>query len=191
LTTWLALDLSLSSTGFALWSSDVERPVIGHRKLADAVKWRAGGFVRLHKLLSELSFEADGIDHIAFEEPLTQAGLKGNTSIETVETQVGLAAHVMSYAAATKATHTAVNISSWRRHFIGAIPRGTKTPDLKAMAMKRARELGMEIACNDESDAFGLLDYFLSVNDIMPPWRNAFCLERQMRPEHDGKRAAT
>lgn len=191
MTTWLALDLSLSSTGFARWSSGDERLFFGHWKLADAAKWRAGGFVRLHRYLMDLSFEADGIDHIASEEPLTQAGLKGNTTIETVETQIGLAAHVMSFAAAVKATHRPINISSWRRHFIGAIPRGTKTPDLKAMTMKRARELGFEVTCNDESDAIGILDYFLSVNDVLPPWRRDFCLERQMRPEHDGKRAAS
>jgi hypothetical protein len=188
MTGWLALDLSLSSTGFAFWQSDSERAVIGHWKLADKMKWRAGGFVRLHKHLLEIHRETS-IDHIVYEEPLSQASLTGRSNIETIETQVGLAAHVQSFAAAVKATETQIHQATWRRHFVGVIPRGTKRVDLKAMAFKRARELGFDPACDDESDALGLLDFMLSTNGVLPPWRREAILVREMTPAGDGKRA--
>lgn len=185
---WLALDLSLSSTGFALWDGDSEAPVIGHWKLADEMKWRARGYVRLHKSIMELH-RATPLDYIFFEEPLDQKALNGHTNTETLQTLSGLAAHTESFASAIGATHRAVNISSWRRHFIGSMPRGTKSADLKWMTQKRCRELGFQPVGSDEADALGILDYSLSVNGILPPWRSLNILDRQMTPAADGKAA--
>jgi hypothetical protein len=185
---WLALDLSLSSTGYALWRSGDERATLGHWMLAEHSKWQASGFVRLHRFMLDLHREG-AIDNVVSEEPLSQAALKGNTTISTIRLQVGLAAHVMSFAKAVKATHVETNISSWRRHFIGKIPRGTKTPDLKALAFTRARELGFDPACHDESDALGILDHNLSSNGVIPPWRAGSILQRELTPAKDGRAA--
>lgn len=179
--TWLALDLSLSSTGWALFASGMEAPAYGHWELAAGMKWRARGYVRLHKNLMELHRE-HVIDSIDFEEPLNQAALKGNSSIDTITTLTGLAAHAESFAEAIGAKFNAVNISSWRRHFIGSMPRGTKTPDLKWLANKRCRELGFDPAVNDESDAIGILDYRLSLDGIIAPWRQGV-LQRELNPQ--------
>lgn len=185
----VALDLSLSSTGWASWDGISDAPSYGHWKLADGMKWRARGYVRLHKALLEIHATTP-IDHLIFEEPLSQASVKGNSSIETLQTLAGLAAHAESFAAAIKATSRPVNIASWRRHFIGSMPRGTKSPDLKAMTMKRCRELGFSPVGNDEADALGLLDFALHQDGITPPWRLTNVLQRQMLPATDGKRAA-
>jgi hypothetical protein len=83
----------------------------------------------------------------------------------------------------------AVNVATWRRHFIGPMPRGTKSPDLKAMTMKRARELGFSPVGYDEADAIGILDHQLHLDGITPPWRMANVLQRQLHPATDGKRA--
>src|SRR5690242_17522182 len=107
---WLALDLSLKSTGFAYWRGDSESATIGHWMLAEQSKWQAGGFVRLHRNLLELNRECP-IDYIVSEEPLSQAALKGHTNIDTIRLQVGLSAHVMSFAAAVRAKHVETNIS--------------------------------------------------------------------------------
>lgn len=139
--TWVALDLSLSSTGFAVWAGEDAALTHGHWKLADSMIWRARGYVRLHKALLEIHAETP-IDTITFEEPLSQASVKGGSNIQTIQTLAGLAAHAESFAAAVKARWYAVNVASWRRHFIGSMPRGTKSPDLKAMTMKRCREMG-------------------------------------------------
>jgi hypothetical protein len=67
--------------------------------------------------------------------------------------------------------------------------RGTKTPDLKAMAMSRCRELGFEPNGHDEAEALGILDYQLSVQGVIPPWR-AGLLQRELAPATDGRAAS-
>lgn len=187
--TWVALDLSLSSTGRASWSEGMAVPAYGRWPLADSMKWRGRGYVRLHRNLMEIH-AATPIDHLIWEEPLTPASVNGHTNIDTLQTLAGLAAHAESFAAAVKATARPVNVASWRRHFIGPMPRGTKSPDLKAMTMKRCRELGFSPLSNDEADAIGLLDFALHQDGITPPWRMEHVLQRPMHPETDGKRAA-
>jgi hypothetical protein len=186
--TWLALDLSLSSTGFALWSIGSELPVIGHWKLADSMAWRGRGYARLHRNLVDLH-NISSIDHVVYEETLSQNSIKGGTTVETIQTLGGLAAHVESFAAAVGATCRSVNMSSWRRHFIGSMPRGTKKPDLKAMAMARSRELGLDPFCHDEAEAFGILDHHLSISGVIAPWRAANVLTRDLTPRGDGRSA--
>lgn len=187
--TWVALDLSLSSTGFASWSDGDAAPAFGRWPLADSMKWRGRGYVRLHKSLLQIH-AATPIDHLIFEEPLTPASVSGHTNIDTLQTLAGLAAHAESFAAAVKATARPVNVATWRRHFIGPMPRGTKSPDLKAMTMKRCRELGFDPVSFDEADALGILDHALSVDGILPPWRQDCILTRQLHPATDGRKVA-
>lgn len=184
--TWLALDQSLSSTGFALWNGESELPFLGHWKLAPDMTWRARGYVRLHKNMMDLH-RVSTLERIIYEEPLSQASLQGGTSIATVQMLAGLAAHIESFAEAVGARHHAVNIASWRKHFIGSMKRGTKTPDLKAMTRTRCREFGADPANFDESDAFGILDYELSMNGVIPPWRAGAILQRELSPSTDGR----
>jgi hypothetical protein len=189
MSTWVALDLSLSSTGFASWSSDDAALTHGRWALADSMKWRGRGYVRLHKALLEIH-GATPIDHLIFEEPLTPASVSGHTNIDTLQTLAGLAAHAESFAAAVKAVPRPVNVATWRRHFIGPMPRGTKSLDLKAMTIKRCRELGFSPVSNDEADAIGLLDFALHQDGITPPWRFDNVLTRQMLPGTDGRKVA-
>jgi len=187
--TWLALDLSIKSTGWARWSTGDDRPAYGTWELATDVSWRGRAYVRLHRHLLELH-RSTPIDYLVFEEPLPAAVLKGHTTAETLAAMAGLAAHAESFAEAIGASHLAVSMSAWRRHFIGAMPRGTKSLDWKALAMARCRELGFAPEKHDAAEAIGLLDHQLSSNKITPPWRMASCLERQLHPLTDGKAAA-
>jgi hypothetical protein len=189
MTVWCALDLSLSSTGFASWSNEAAALTHGRWPLADSMKWRGRGYVRLHRELMAIHAETP-IDHLIFEEPLTPASVSGHTNIDILQTLAGLAAHAESFAAAVKAVPRPVHVATWRRHFIGPMPRGTKSPDLKAMTVKRCRELGFKPLTNDEADAIGLLDFALSQDGIIPPWRAEHLLVRPMHPATDGKRAA-
>lgn len=183
--TFLALDLSVKSTGFALWSNGQAKPACGTWALAPSIDWAARAYVRLHRNLMDLH-QLTALDDIVFEEPLPVLALKGFTNASTLAAAAGLAAHVASFAEAVGARHRPVNLSSWRRHFIGKMPRGTKTPDLKAMAMRRCRELGFDAIKHDAAEACGLLDYQLSVNGIIPPWRADNILQREMMPDTDG-----
>jgi hypothetical protein len=55
----------------------------------------------------------------------------------------GLCAHAESfgYAVGLRSVQ-AVNVTSWRRHFIGKMPRGTKTKQLKDYVIERCRSYG-------------------------------------------------
>lgn len=185
--TFLALDLSVKSTGFAIWSEGQAKPACGTWALAPSIDWAARAFVRLHKNLLDLH-RVSPIDDLVFEEPLPPAALKGFTNAVTLAAAAGLAAHAQSFAEAMGIRHRPVNLVTWRRHFIGKMPRGTKTPDLKALAMRRCRELGFDPQKHDAAEACGLLDYQLSVSGIIPPWRQSI-LQRELMPSTDGANA--
>lgn len=187
--TWLALDLSIRSAGWALYSDGQDRPAFGTWELAPHIDWRARAYVRLHRNLLDLH-RVTPITSIVYEEPLSAGAVHGHTNVTTLEAMAGLAAHASSFAEAVGATHRAVNMSSWRRHFLGRMPRGTKTVDLKAMAMARCRELGFDPAKHDAAEAIGLLDYQLSISGVIPPWRADNILTREMMPATDGRAAA-
>lgn len=187
--TWLSLDMSIKSTGWALWSEGQERPAYGTWALAPDLSWAGRAFVRLHKNILDLH-RLTPINALVFEAPLQAGQLHGHTNVETLEALIGLAAHAKSFAEAVGARHRAVHQATWRRHFIGRMPRGTKSPDLKAMAMARCRELGFDPAKHDAAEALGLLDYELSVSGILPPWRAGSPLQRELMPATDGRAAA-
>lgn len=187
--TWLALDLSIKSTGWALWSTGDDRPAYGTWELATDVGWRGRAYVRLHRNLIDLH-KVTPIDYLVFEEPLPAAVLKGHTTADTLAAMAGLAAHAESFAEAIGANHLAVSMSAWRRHFIGSMPRGTKSFDLKALAMARCRELGFSPDKHDAAEAIGLLDHQLSVNRITPPWRAEFRLEAPLEADADRRKVA-
>lgn len=178
---WVALDLSVRSTGWAFWSPGQERPACGTWELAPHVDYAARAFVRLHKNLLDLN-RLEPIEHLAFEEAIPAHMLHGQTNVDTLFAQAGLAAHAMSFCEALGIPWRAVNITAWRRHWIGKMPRGTKTPDLKAMAMKRCRELGFEAIKHDAAEACGILDHELHCSGVTPPWRDALIFAEQLQP---------
>jgi len=64
-----------------------------------------------------------------------------------------------------------INLSSWRKHFVGSMPRGTKRKEWKDYAIERCQQYGWRPRNDDEADALGLLDYALDLQGIVPPWR--------------------
>lgn len=185
---YLALDLSVKSTGFALWSHGQALPVSGTWELASSIDWAARAFVRLHRNLSDIH-RVTPLDEIVFEEPPPTHRMAGQTNAKTEAAKYGLVAHAMSFAEACGIRYRPVSIAGWRRHFLGSMPRGTKTPDLKHMAMTRCRDLGFDVQKHDAAEACGLLDYQLSVAGIIAPWR-AGVLERELSPATDGRARA-
>lgn len=185
----LALDLSIKSTGFALLSGGEAKPVSGAWELAGRVAHAARAFVRLHRSLRDLN-NITPIDVIAYEDTVPPYMLRGHSDAATVKALAGLAGHVESFCAAMGIRCHAVNQSTWRRHFVGSMPRGTVSADWKHLAMNRCREFGLHPAKHDEAEAIGLLDYQLSVEGVTPPWRQDHLLQRQLRPAMDGKAAA-
>lgn len=185
---WVALDLSVKSTGWALWSAGQERPAHGTWELAPSIDYVARAYVRLHKSLLDLQ-RLGSIETLVFEEAIPAHQLHGNSNAETIAAAAGLAAHAMSFAEAVGCRWRSVPIAAWRRHWIGKMPRGTGTPDLKHMAMKRCRELGFEVIKHDEAEAIGLLDYQLAMDGVVPPWRDQFLLLEQFTAPPKRRRA--
>jgi hypothetical protein len=183
---YVALDLSVRSTGWAMWSAGQPLPTYGTWELAGDLDHLARAYVRLHRNLFELH-RLDAIESLVFEEAIPGHMLRGQTSAITLQAAAGLAAHAMSFCEALGIRWRPVSIAAWRRHYIGSVPRGTKTPDFKHLSMTRCRELGFNPAKHDAAEACGLLDYQLSTEGVLPPWRNA--LQTELLPA-EGQAAA-
>ena len=165
-----------------MWSPGQERPACGTWELAHHIDFAARAFVRLHKGLLDLH-RLEPIERLTFEEPIPGHMLKGQTSADTLMALAGLAAHAMSFCEAMGIPYRSVPIAAWRRHWIGKMPRGTKTPDLKAFSMRRCRELGFPVLKHDAAEACGLLDYELHSEGVQRPWADALTFAEQFHPE--------
>ncbi|MCP4620589.1 MAG: hypothetical protein GY844_29640 [Bradyrhizobium sp.] len=165
------LDLSKSSTGWAVWGHGDAVLASGTWQLGSEFTSRGRVFANLHARMMEI--EALGhVDAWFYEEPIHPAQLQGGTNAETVKLAAGLASHVESAGEALGARIIrAVNMSTWRREFLGKMPRAMKTADLKDMAMQRCRQLGFKPLKHDQAEAIGILDYACASLNLVPYWR--------------------
>ena len=126
-------------------------------------------------------YQAYPFDIVYYEEPIALGPGAHRTNRDTVFTLIGLAAHADSFFEAKNVRkYRSVNQSSWRRHFIGSMKRGTKTKQLKEYAMERCAQLGMTPQKHDEAEAIGVLDYMCEMERIMPPWRSQEVLRQPL-----------
>lgn len=166
----IALDLSKASCGWAMLAENAASPRYGSVMLGSEYTSPGQTFCRLHQTLSDLRMVCR-FERIFFEEAINPAALSGHTNIDTLRLLSGLAAHVESFAYATGCRVQAVNISTWRRHFVGKMPRGTKSKDWKYYAIERCRHYGWKPQNSDEADALGVLDYACDAVGFVPAWR--------------------
>lgn len=167
----IALDLSKRSTGWAVWMPEMTKPIWGTWVLGSEFTSDGRTYAKLLENLSDqrklTRFEA-----AFYEQPLRAEVLQGFTNIDTLRILSGLAAQTeyFSYAVGLRCCQ-AVPLGSWRKHFIGKMPRGTKTKEWKDYAKERCAQYGWTVRTDDEADALGLLDYGCEVRGIIPPWR--------------------
>lgn len=167
----LALDLSKRSTGWACWMPGDANPHYGSWVLGSEFTGDGQTYCKLHQCLMELR-TLSRFEHIFYEQPLQQQMLTGHTNIDTLRVLTGLAAHTESYAHAVGLRSImAVNQASWRKHFIGRMPRGTKTKQWKDYSRERCLHYGWQTRTDDEADALGILDYAFDLRGAVPPWR--------------------
>lgn len=154
-----ALDLSKSSTGFACWAPGDAVVASGVWQLGSEWTSRGRVYAKLHEHLTDLN-RLGRIEALFFEEAIHPAQLQGHTNADTVKLAAGLGAHAESWGEAMGCRIIReVNMSTWRRHFLGKMPRATRTAELKDMAMRRCRQLGFRPEKHDEAEAIGILDY--------------------------------
>ncbi len=183
----LALDLSKTRTGWAIWTPGWEKPRYGGWKLGSEYTSDGGVFCALHMRLAELR-QVMRFGSIYHEQAILPANLSGKTNIRALALAAGLAAHVESYAEATGCRAYAINVSTWRRDFVGddlvkdaqaaarakrkLSGKGSARDKLKELTKDRCRQLGFAPRSDDEADAIGILDFALDFHEhIRPPWR--------------------
>lgn len=193
---FLALDLSKTSTGWALWDHGWDHPRYGHWVLGSEYTSRGATYAKLHQNLIDLRRVMARFEHIFYEEPINPGQLKGHTTINTITLAIGLAEHVESFSAAMpECSAQAINIQTWRTEFLGSDitldakreararskikgSRVSARDKLKRLTVERCIQLGFSPQCDDEADALGILDYKLAQRGIQAPWR----LDETLRP---------
>lgn len=166
---YLGLDLSKRSTGWALWSEGQERPACGTWELGSELTSLGKVFLRLHQRMNEIH-SVSPLAGVWFEKPL---GGEAQTSDIQLAIAHGLAGHVLSFCEAMRiAKVQAAHMAQWRRHWLGPLPRKSRSADLKHMAFERCRMLGISPGKHDAAEAVGILSYGLDLAGIEVPWRD-------------------
>jgi len=178
--TFVALDLSKVSAGWALWNEGMDLPACGTWELGSSITSAGRAFLRLHQRLNDIHIVTP-ISNLTYEKPLDPATLGRQTSFDIPFVLMGLAAHVESYCEAKAIRKVAsVHQATWRRHFLGRLKRGTRSTTLKDYAVTACKQLGISPGKHDAAEACGILDYSLHLAGITPPWRMQHVLTGQL-----------
>jgi len=165
----LCLDISKRACGWVRWRSGQDRPAFGTVKLGSEYTSMGRTFVNLHKNLNE-QFMLGRPDLVVYEEPLLLGPAAGSTTADIQKVLIGLAAHCESFCEAKAVRCFSVNMTTWRRMFIGSMPRGTGRRELKDFVIARCRELGLRPDDDNQADAIGILAHTLKMEKIDAPW---------------------
>ena len=163
----LALDQSLSNTGWALWNTGDAIPQSGAWPLCDGGRNRAHGFVAIHREINAIH-AAGAIDLIAHETPLKLPTDKVAQLIGTY----GLISHIESIACIKRITMMSIDQQDWRSTWFNGM-RYSGREDWKRAAIERCRQFDMDPSSDDEAEACGILDHVMHMQKITPPWRIA------------------
>jgi Holliday junction resolvasome RuvABC endonuclease subunit len=152
----LALDLA-TVTGFALWAPGMRLPNYGTLTFAAEI----GAFACDMKDAFDDAFKAWKIDEIFVEAPLSHGRTQAATTLKLIGAQVIV--RMLAYKHGIKVT--AVPVSTWRKHFIGAgrapkaVPKPKRRKWLKATVMAACVARGWPTEDDNAADALGLLSY--------------------------------
>lgn len=184
MSTILALDMSKRSTGYATFEIGSDVAFHGTWELGSEFTPDGGTYCKLHQSMSDLNLLGK-IEYVYFEDPLAATALHGHTNINSLRVLTGLAAHAESWGEAMGCRVVQrVNMTTWRKSFLGTVKRGTKRMTLKELSIERCHQLGFNPRNDDEADALGILDYACVALKIMPPWRK----DEVLRPPLGGPR---
>lgn len=116
----------------------------------------------------------EALSSVETEACLLGSLMRQNDTIDSVaDTQkvlIGLAGHCESFCDAKAVRCFSVNMATWRRMFIGSMPRGTGRRELKDFVIARRRELGLKPDDDNQADAIGILAHTLKMEKIDAPW---------------------
>lgn len=177
----LALDLA-TTTGWAWHLPGMPRPLFGAFRLpgdARAVGQPADALERWLREQALLLRPHGGISHFMFE----AQHISSRANVDTLYRLIALGGIVEKFAYQVKGHCYKVDISTWRKHFIGRGSGFKRTADKKSylpgedpkeLAIQRCAEYGWHTDVADAAEAVGILDYSLSlIPDYERPWRDA------------------
>jgi hypothetical protein len=172
--TVIALDIA-TTTGVAWHRRGMPRPFFDSFRLPSDPE-RVGEachtmLMWLRNLYTVLRDDGAPITHFFYEKPFIPEAVNSATS----ERLLGLCACVQMFAFQVKATSCySIDISEWRKHFIGRGSGFKRTVDKKhylpghdpkELAIQRCAEYGWHTDIPDEAEACGILDFSISMMD--------------------------
>jgi len=186
----LGLDLA-TTTGYAWHRNPMPRPFLDAFRLPGDPGEVGKPAYALENWLWDLydATKGDGpITHIFFE----AQHISGNINIDTVYRLICLGGVVEKFAFQIHAHVYKVEISKWRKHFIGRGSGFKKTPDKKKylpgedpkdLALQRCADYGWHTDKPDAAEAAGILDFGLSaLGEYHPrPWRDAAMMKAMQK----------
>lgn len=166
----LALDQSLSNTGWALQREAGGGLISGAWPLCDGISRRALGFLELWRKLDAFN-KGHGLGEIIHESPSFGAVNQGE---EQLISAIGLIAVIELFAQSRSIAVASYPARTWRGTWFNRDERRLlKGKSWKHPAVLRARQFGFDPVSGDEAEAIGILDHHLMKSKITPPWRSA------------------
>lgn len=173
----LALDIA-TRTGWAIFGDDMDEPFFGTLVLPKGAQEVGAPMEAFRQFLVD-QHRMHRFTHIVIEAQHVAVGRRNKDGesvagidINVVRKLIALAGMAEWFAHKIGAECWQVHIGTWRKHFLG---RGTgmDRKTCKQMCLDQCRRLGFHPPDDDSAEAFGILDYFLSIltNDIRP-WRD-------------------
>lgn len=166
MSSYLTLDMATLS-GFCNWTPG-SMPVLSHSDLSTWYSHDYGKALAIHEKRLLLNIKKYEVTHICFEKPIKRR----TDSLAKLRKIIGLSTIVELIDGRTDIICSEAPISQWRAHVLGD-GRMKKDP-AKAMAMNIARGVGLDPKCDDEAEAFCLMDYLADNLKLKKDWPETF-----------------
>lgn len=164
----LALDVSMTRTGWALGGPQWDRFTHGVFETANWEKRQGYNLVNFRKFLDARA-STFNLTHLAVERIFVNAN-PGKFQWNGTEAQLMLAGVAVEWASGRGITPMWADIKLWRHRFLGhsAKPNdaGPDSKYWKDLALRRAAELNYYCTHHDEAEALGILDFALAALDV-------------------------
>jgi len=164
----LTLDLA-RRTGFATWRPG-SLPEIGTYTLPEPIGG-IGLYLQKYEDWLRSMCARRAVDCLVFEAQILIHGGKNKTGFEVAYQLMNLGGTTEKVCQDLNICCSKVQVTEWRKHFLGSSHHRTK--DAKDLAMKKARACGFDPKHHDAAEAFGILDYTAAVFDMKTDWPDA------------------
>lgn len=166
----LALDPSKRNSGWAFYGAGDEKPYHGvWDRIASEYSSRGSIYYNTYKALLD-AHSLFKFEQVFAEEPINLLPGTVATQAENIWTAIGMGASIELFCHTMGIRLTWVPMARWRRDFLGRMPRGTRSTDLKQMALERCHQLGLRPQRHDDAEALGILTYACLRERVFMPW---------------------